>query len=46
MMIDSSMRQLTFVRVNQLEWREAETPRIENSGQAIVKPLAVTRCGH
>lgn len=43
-MIDSSMRQLTFVRANQLEWREVETPRIENSGQAIVKPLAVTRC--
>lgn len=43
-MVDKSMRQLTFVRANQLEWREVKSPRIENGGQAVVKPLAVTRC--
>jgi len=43
-MIDNSMQQLTFVGANHLEWREVEAPKIMNGGQAIVKPLAVTRC--
>ncbi|WP_430415410.1 zinc-dependent alcohol dehydrogenase [Parasphingorhabdus sp.] len=43
-MIDNSMQQLTFIRPEILEWREIASPKIENDGQAIVKPLAVTRC--
>ncbi len=43
-MITSTMQQLTFVAANQLEWREVPTPKIQNGGQAVVKPLAVTRC--
>jgi alcohol dehydrogenase len=38
------MRQLTFVKPGQFEWREVEAPRIEGTGQALVRPLAVTRC--
>ncbi|WP_108810699.1 alcohol dehydrogenase catalytic domain-containing protein [Sphingorhabdus sp. Alg231-15] len=43
-MIDSSMQQFTFVAANKLEWREVTAPKIESAGQAIVRPLAVTRC--
>lgn len=39
-----TMRQLTFVRRDTFEWREVEAPRIEGAGQALVRPLAVTRC--
>lgn len=43
-MIDSSMQQFTFLAAKQFEWREVPAPRIQDSGQAIVRPLAVTRC--
>lgn len=43
-MMNNSMQQLTFIRPGILEWREVPTPKIRNGGQAIVKPLAVTRC--
>ncbi len=43
-MIDSSMQQFTFLAAKQFEWREVPTPKIESPGQAIVRPLAVTRC--
>lgn len=43
-MTDSTMRQFTFVAANTFEWREVPTPRISDPGQAIVRPLAVTRC--
>ena len=43
-MISTTMQQLTFVAANHLEWREVTAPKIQNRGQAIVKPLAVTRC--
>jgi alcohol dehydrogenase len=38
------MRQLTFVKPNVLEWWDVPEPRIANAGEAIVRPLAVTRC--
>jgi alcohol dehydrogenase len=38
------MRQLTFVQRGTFEWREVAAPRIEGTGQALVRPLAVTRC--
>ena len=38
------MRQLTFVEPRTFEWREVDAPRIEASVQAVVRPLAVTRC--
>jgi len=40
----ATMRQLTFVQRGTFEWREVEAPRIEGAGQALVRPLAVTRC--
>lgn len=44
MTTDPTMNQLTFVGPGQLEWREVATPVIEGAGQALVRPLAVTRC--
>jgi hypothetical protein len=38
------MRQLTYVRPDVLEWWDVPAPRIQNDGDAIVQPLAVTRC--
>lgn len=38
------MRQLMFLGPHQLEWREAPTPRLNDAHDAIVQPLAVTRC--
>jgi threonine dehydrogenase-like Zn-dependent dehydrogenase len=40
----AAMEQLTFVEAGKIEVREAPAPRIESAGQAIVKPLAVSRC--
>ena len=38
------MRQLTFVEAGKLEWREAPAPQIEGADEALVRPIAVTRC--
>ncbi len=38
------MKQLTFVEKGKLEWREAEDPKLEGDGEALVKPLAVATC--
>ncbi len=38
------MRQLTYVSPRDLEWREVPTPRLRTSEDALVRPLAVTRC--
>jgi alcohol dehydrogenase len=38
------MRQLTYVRPNLLEWWDVPVPRLQDDGDAIVQPLAVTRC--
>ena len=40
----ATMRQLTFVNRGVLEWREVPAPSIEGPGEALVRPLAVTRC--
>jgi alcohol dehydrogenase len=40
----ATMRQLTFVERGRFEWRDVARPRIEGAGQALVRPLAVTRC--
>ncbi len=39
-----TMQQFTFLGPHKFEWHEVPSPRIENGGQAIVRPLAVTRC--
>lgn len=39
-----TMQQFTFLGPHNFEWREVPIPQIENAGQAIVRPLAVTRC--
>jgi len=44
MMPNPNMEQLTFVEAGCLEWREVPAPRLEGPGQALVRPLAVTRC--
>ena len=38
------MRELTFVKARDLEWREAEEPRLEADREAIVRPLSVATC--
>ncbi|MEO9470474.1 alcohol dehydrogenase catalytic domain-containing protein [Parasphingorhabdus sp.] len=39
-----SMQQFTFLGPHHFEWKEVPVPQLENAGQAIVHPLAVTRC--
>jgi alcohol dehydrogenase len=38
------MQQLTFLEARKLEWQDVAEPRLENDGQAIVRPLAVATC--
>jgi threonine dehydrogenase-like Zn-dependent dehydrogenase len=38
------MQRLEFIKKNQLEWREVPTPIISGLNQAIIRPLAVSRC--
>lgn len=38
------MRELSFVEKDKLEWREAEKPRLEGDGEALVRPVAVATC--
>ncbi|WP_108976347.1 zinc-dependent alcohol dehydrogenase [Leptospira ryugenii] len=38
------MQQLVYVKKNTIEWRETESPSFTSSNQALVKPLAVSRC--
>ncbi len=38
------MQQLTFVGPGQLEWREVPAARLQGAGEALVRPVAVTRC--
>ena len=38
------MQQLTFIEKGKLEWRDADDPRIEGDGEAIVRPVAVATC--
>lgn len=40
----TSMQQLTFIKPKQFEWHEVKAPTIEGVGEAIVRPIAVTRC--
>ncbi len=40
----TTMQQFTFLGPHNFEWREVPAPQIENDRQAIVRPLAVTRC--
>lgn len=39
-----TMRQLTFVEAGKVEFREVPTPKVEGVGEALVRPLAVSRC--
>ena len=43
-MPDQTMQQFTFVAAHTFEWREVETPKLAGAGEAIVRPLAVSRC--
>jgi threonine dehydrogenase-like Zn-dependent dehydrogenase len=38
------VRELVFVEPGRLEWREADEPRLEGNGEALVRPLAVATC--
>jgi alcohol dehydrogenase len=38
------MQQLTFVEPGKVEWQEQEAPTLQGAGEAIVRPLAVSRC--
>lgn len=39
-----SMHQLTFIGPREFEWRETAMPKISGGRQALVRPLAVSRC--
>lgn len=38
------MQELTFVEAGKIEWRDAKMPVLGGAGEALVKPLAVSRC--
>jgi len=38
------MRQLTYVGPGQVEWRDVASPRLQSNTDALVQPIAVTRC--
>jgi alcohol dehydrogenase len=38
------MRQLFFIRPGVLEWRDVPEPKLEGSGDAIVRPVAAASC--
>jgi threonine dehydrogenase-like Zn-dependent dehydrogenase len=38
------MRELNFIEKGRLEWREADEPRLEGDGEALVRPVAVATC--
>ncbi len=38
------MQQLLFVKKGKLEWRDVPPPKFDKSNQAIVRPIAVSRC--
>src|SRR5689334_2837472 len=38
------MRALTYTGPDQLEWRDADEPRVESDGEAIVRHIAVATC--
>lgn len=38
------MEQLQYQRPDVLEWVEAPTPAIESAGEALIRPLVVSRC--
>jgi alcohol dehydrogenase len=38
------MRQLEFLEKGRLEWREADDPKLEGDGEAIVRPVALATC--
>lgn len=40
----TSIRQLTFIAPGKFEWHEVPGPKLENDREAIVRPVAVTRC--
>src|SRR5271168_3017743 len=39
-----AMRQLTYIGPNRVDWWDVPEPQIQSAGDAIVQPLAVTRC--
>jgi threonine dehydrogenase-like Zn-dependent dehydrogenase len=40
----ATMRQLNFIEAGKLDWLEADEPRLEGDGEALVRPVAVATC--
>jgi threonine dehydrogenase-like Zn-dependent dehydrogenase len=38
------VRALTFIEKGKVEWREADDPKLEGDGEALVRPVAVATC--
>jgi threonine dehydrogenase-like Zn-dependent dehydrogenase len=38
------MRELNFIEAGKLDWLEADEPRLEGDGEALVRPVAVATC--
>lgn len=39
-----TMQQLTYIKPQDLQWREVATPALDSAKAALVRPLAVARC--
>jgi threonine dehydrogenase-like Zn-dependent dehydrogenase len=39
-----AVRELQFIEKGKLEWREADEPRLQGDGEALVRPLALATC--
>ena len=38
------MRELTFIEPGRLEWREVTEPKLQGTGEALVRPIAASNC--
>jgi len=38
------MRQLTYAAPGEVQWRDVPAPTLQGDGEALVRPIAVTRC--
>jgi threonine dehydrogenase-like Zn-dependent dehydrogenase len=38
------VRELTFVEKGRVEWRDADDPKLDGDGEALVRPVAVATC--
>ena len=42
--INGFMRELTFIELGRLEWRDTAEPELESAEEAIVRPIVASNC--